>query len=74
MDTPFGRLDRDHRANILRFLPTMADQVVLLVHDGEIDRRRDLAPIEQMISAQILIEHDSSTSSRLVVEGALPNV
>jgi DNA sulfur modification protein DndD len=73
MDTPFGRLDRDHRANILRFLPTMADQVVLLVHDGEIDRRRDLAPIEQNISAQILIEHDSSTSSKLVLEGAIAN-
>jgi DNA sulfur modification protein DndD len=70
MDTPFGRLDRDHRANILSFLPTMADQVVLLVHDGEIDRSRDLAPIESKISAQILIEHESSTASRLVLEGA----
>jgi len=45
MDTPFGRLDRTHRANILRFVPTMADQVVLLVHDGEIDRVRDLKEI-----------------------------
>jgi DNA sulfur modification protein DndD len=69
MDTPFGRLDRDHRDNILRFLPTMADQVVLLVHDGEIDRTRDLASIEAKINAQFLIDHDSSTSSHLVLEG-----
>jgi DNA sulfur modification protein DndD len=74
MDTPFGRLDRDHRENILRFLPTMADQVVLLVHDGEIDRTRDLASIEEKISAQFLIEHDSSTSSQLVPEGGFANV
>ena len=74
MDTPFGRLDKDHRANILKFLPTMADQVVLLVHDGEIDRERDLAPIAANISAQVLIEHTSSNSSHLVVEGAQPRV
>lgn len=69
MDTPFGRLDRNHRQNILRFLPTMADQVVLLVHDGEIDRQRDLASIEGQISAQFAIDHRSSTSSSLVPEG-----
>jgi DNA sulfur modification protein DndD len=74
MDTPFGRLDRDHRENILKFLPTMADQVVLLVHDGEIDRSRDLASIESKISAQILIDHESSTASHLVLEGAPANV
>jgi DNA sulfur modification protein DndD len=73
MDTPFGRLDRDHRENILRFLPTMADQVVLLVHDGEIDRTRDLASIEEKISAQFLIAHNTSTSSQLTLEGVPAN-
>ena len=36
MDTPFGRLDRKHRENILKFLPSLADQVTLLVQSGEV--------------------------------------
>jgi len=38
IDTPLGRLDPTHRGNILKYLPTMAEQVVLLVHEGEISR------------------------------------
>jgi len=71
MDTPFGRLDRSHRANIMRFVPTMADQVVLLVHDGEIDRVRDLKDIVAQVDAEYRIEHPSSTRSDIVPEAAL---
>lgn len=71
MDTPFGRLDRTHRANILRFVPTMADQVVLLVHDGEIDRVRDLKEIISKVDAEYRIEHTSSTRSEFVPEPVL---
>ncbi len=49
MDTPFGRLDMKHRANILAYLPTTADQLVLLVHEGEIRREVDLAAISARI-------------------------
>jgi DNA sulfur modification protein DndD len=44
MDTPFGRLDPDHRAKVLAFLADMADQVFLLVHGGEVNDA-DLAAI-----------------------------
>jgi DNA sulfur modification protein DndD len=71
MDTPFGRLDRGHRANILRFVPSMADQVVLLVHDGEVDRTRDLSEIQDRISAEYRIDHPGSTRSELIPERAL---
>lgn len=71
MDTPFGRLDRGHRANILRYVPTMADQVVLLVHDGEVDRERDLKEIQPLVDAEYRIEHPTSTSSELVPEPVL---
>lgn len=37
MDTPFGRLDRQHAERVLAALPRMARQVVLLAHDNEID-------------------------------------
>ena len=51
MDTPFGRLDLKHRDNILRYLPTVAGQLVLLVHEGEIRKDTDLVPIAPRIGA-----------------------
>lgn len=36
IDSPFGRLDRGHTKNIVRALPTMTKQVVLLVYDDEL--------------------------------------
>lgn len=36
IDSPFGRLDRGHTKNIVRALPTMAKQVVLLVYEDEL--------------------------------------
>jgi DNA sulfur modification protein DndD len=56
MDTPFGRLDLRHRDNILRYLPTTTSQLVLLVHDGEIRRPSDLAPIASRIGAEYEIK------------------
>lgn len=37
MDSPFGRLDPTHKANIIRTLPKMAEQSMLLSYTGEID-------------------------------------
>ncbi len=65
MDTPFGRLDQKHRGKILRFLPTLADQVALLVHSGEIDPERDLSEIRSKVTSEFTIDHDSSTISKL---------
>jgi DNA sulfur modification protein DndD len=65
MDTPFGRLDTKHRANILRFVPTLAEQVVLLVHGGELDRERDLAGVADRIDEEYIIEHPTSSQSLL---------
>ncbi len=66
MDTPFGRLDTKHRSNILRFVPTLAEQVVLLVHGGEIDRDRDLAQVAGRISREYRIDHPTSSRSEIV--------
>ena len=38
MDSPFGRPDKTHKKNIARTLPHMADQVILLTYNGEIER------------------------------------
>lgn len=65
MDTPFGRLDLKHRDNILRYLPSVTSQFVLLVHSGEIRRDTDLTVIADRIWATYEIKEISSTQSRL---------
>ncbi|PVY76118.1 DNA sulfur modification protein DndD [Cupriavidus alkaliphilus] len=65
MDTPFGRLDLRHRDNILRYLPTTTGQLVLLVHDGEIRRESDLAPVASRIGATYEIKEVSPRHSKI---------
>jgi DNA sulfur modification protein DndD len=65
MDTPFGRLDLKHRDNILRYLPTTTGQLVLLVHDGEIRREIDLAPVNSRIGASYVIKEVSPRHSKI---------
>ena len=64
MDTPFGRLDLNHRENILKYLPSVTSQFVLLVHSGEI-RKTDLAVIAERIGAVYEILEISSIQSQL---------
>ncbi|MEW8701508.1 MAG: AAA family ATPase [Candidatus Thiodiazotropha sp.] len=66
MDTPLGRLDPKHRSNVLKYLPKMAEQVILLVHEGEIDPKRDLINFAERIGARYQIERISATESRIV--------
>lgn len=65
MDTPFGRLDLNHRDNILSYLPSVTSQFVLLVHSGEIRKETDLAIIAERVGAVYEIKEISSTQSRL---------
>lgn len=54
MDSPFGRLDENHTDNVIRCLPTMADQVVLLVYEAEVGRAR----IRSLLSSHLLREYE----------------
>ena len=65
MDTPFGRLDLKHRAEVLGYLPKMAQQVVLLVHEGELSKDRDLVHINDYVAASYEIERLSPTQSTI---------
>lgn len=65
MDTPFGRLDPEHRSNILRFLSRLADQVFLLVHGGEVNDA-DLAGIGGDIQEQLELQRDDIDRTTLV--------
>lgn len=65
MDTPFGRLDTQHRNNILAYLPNSASQLVLFVHDGEIRGAEDLDVLAHRIGARYEIREVSPSHSRL---------
>lgn len=65
MDTPLGRLDPRHRENVLRHLPKMSKQVVLLVHEGELRPDSDLEPIADRIGRMYQIEYVTSSQSRI---------
>lgn len=50
IDMPFGRLDPRHRRKVIRALPEMSEQVLLLAFEGEFDApaaRSDLGPLVQ---------------------------
>lgn len=70
MDTPFGRLDLKHRENILRYLPETTSQLVLLVHDGEVRKETDLAPVAARIGKEYLIREVSPRQSKIEVQTA----
>ena len=61
MDTPFGRLDPQHTANVITALPTMAEQVVIFVQEGEIDR----ATVRELARTVTFYENTNSTSRQL---------
>jgi DNA sulfur modification protein DndD len=65
MDTPFGRLDPQHRANVLSYLSMNVHQVILLVHSGEIDQTEDLGRISNYIDQEYLIERISGSRSNI---------
>ena len=65
MDTPFGRLDPRHRKNILEYLPRMSEQIVLLVHEGEIRGKQDLESIAEHVGVRYEIKRHSSTKSSI---------
>ena len=65
MDTPFGRLDPQHTANVVTALPTMAEQVVIFVQEGEINR----ATVRDLLGSHLLREYqlDKQTARRTLV-------
>ena len=68
MDTPFGRLDPQHTANVVKTLPSMAEQVVLFVQEGEIDR----TTVRELLGNHLLREYqlDKQTARRTLVTEA----
>lgn len=54
MDSPFGRLDDGHTSNVVTGLHKMADQVVLLVYEAEVGRKR----ARDLLGARLVAEYE----------------
>lgn len=70
MDTPFGRLDPGHRANVLRYASRLAEQVFLLVHGGEVTTD-DLHAIAAHIADEYELQYDDPDRTSLVGRSGL---
>jgi len=66
MDTPLGRLDPKHRKKLINFMPNMAEQVIMLVHEGEISKSAIFESLKTRISAMYEIDRISSSQSRII--------
>jgi DNA sulfur modification protein DndD len=67
MDTPFGRLSSHHRDTITRYLPQLADQLILFVTDEELrDKARE--NLQNRIGAEYRLEFKPDTSCTEIVE------
>lgn len=59
MDSPFGRLDPDHKRNTTEALPTLSDQVVLLLYRSEINEQ----DTRQILGNKLLKEYQLTRRS-----------
>lgn len=69
VDTPLGRLDREHRDNLMKFyFPHVSHQVIILSTDTEID---DLYvnQLDEFISESYLLEYNHELSSTQALSG-----
>ncbi|MDW4909421.1 DNA sulfur modification protein DndD [Streptomyces sp. ADMS] len=69
IDTPLGRLDSNHRENLVeRYFPHASEQVLLLSTDEEIDERL-YKRLKGSIAHAYTLDHDKSTLTTSVHEG-----
>lgn len=52
LDSPFGRLDPEHKARVVAALPAIADQVILLAYEDEFDRDAAAASLGPKLVAE----------------------
>ena len=63
MDSPFGRLDHVHTTKVVQALPSMADQVMLLVYESELDPKQARNQLEGKLRKEYRIARRSARHS-----------
>lgn len=66
MDTPFGRLDMLHGERVLKFLPGMSEQLVLLVTDREF-REGDEAHLKGNIKTDLTLKYKNEKEGSIIL-------
>ena len=66
IDSPFGRLDRDHTKNVVNALPNMTKQVVLLVYDDELPPELARTELKAKLRGEWRLERRSARHTELV--------
>ena len=65
MDSPFGRLDEQHTANVISTLPVMAGQVILLVYESEVGKSRVRELLAQGLKREYELQRLSSRRTNI---------
>lgn len=69
IDSPLGRLDSEHRTNIVeKFFPQASSQVIILSTDTEVDREY-FGDLEPHISRSFHLQHNEKSGHTSVEEG-----
>ena len=69
IDTPLGRLDSNHRKNIVNdFFPVIGKQIVILSTDTEVDKNYQES-IQDYLSHQYVINYDEQSQTSSLTEG-----
>ncbi|MCK8817155.1 AAA family ATPase [Natroniella sulfidigena] len=66
MDTPFGRLDSEHRKNIVDTIPELTSQLVLFVTDEELDEN-NRAMLQNKIDQEYTLRYNDQTGNTKIV-------
>lgn len=66
IDSPFGRLDREHTRNMVRALPTITKQVVLLVYEDELPPDLARNELKSKLRGEWRLERRSARHTELV--------
>jgi len=65
MDSPFGRLDDEHTTKVVKALPGMADQVMLLVYESELDPKQARSDLAGKLRKEYRIARRSARHSEI---------
>jgi DNA sulfur modification protein DndD len=65
MDSPFGRLDDVHTNKVVQALPSMADQVMLLVYESELDPKQARNDLQGKLRKEYRITRVSARHSEI---------
>jgi DNA sulfur modification protein DndD len=68
IDTPFGRLSTEPLDNVVRTLPGLVEQLVLLVTDEELNESA-LKSLSKKTGAQYWLDFDDSSGMTSIVSG-----